>query len=206
MYTKQSTLWLFPLATAVAFHSPVSQHCGLAVNERCTKLSSSHRRKSWPVYAEPPSFPDRFGRWRFLQDLLDGDADENVANQVLYEVLRSYLAKPPTQSSDEDRIGSPDLTPELASKLEGTLAFSEENSLLILGEKSNMELIAGLESLLPDPQEEEDANKSVWDTVMEIHGRDLVQANEMDPTIEWRKLCLVARLLIHFDFLSAYMS
>jgi hypothetical protein len=72
-----------------------------------------------------------------------------------------------------------------------------------LGEESHGDgsMVELLEGLLPDPREDEDAHKSVWDTVIEIHGREMVQYNETNPSPEWKISSLVARLLINFDFI-----
>jgi hypothetical protein len=59
-----------------------------------------------------------------------------------------------------------------------------------------------LETLLPDPRENEDAHKGSWDTVLELHGREAVKINERKATPEWKAICMVARLLIYFDFMT----
>jgi hypothetical protein len=60
-----------------------------------------------------------------------------------------------------------------------------------------------LERLLPDPALDEDAAKGLWDTVIELHGRESVRINEQQKTMNWRTRCLIARVLIFYDFLSA---
>ena len=149
-----------------------------------------------------PTFADRFGKWKFLQDLLDGDIEGDVLHRVLYSVLSNYLNDPPAAASQDAAIGSPQLTPQLVTQLEKVLQTSTDGSIVVFVEDADDKVVQLLENLLPDPLEDEDAYKSAWDTVIEIHGRDMVKANEMNPTTEWRKLCLVARLLIHYDFLS----
>lgn len=149
-----------------------------------------------------PTFADRFGKWKFLQDLLDGDIEGDVIHRVLYSVLSNYLNDPPAAASQDAAIGSPQLTPQLVTQLEKVLQTSTDGSIVVFVEDADDKVVQLLENLLPDPLEDEDAYKSAWDTVIEIHGRDMVKANEMNPTTEWRKLCLVARLLIHYDFLS----
>jgi hypothetical protein len=59
-----------------------------------------------------------------------------------------------------------------------------------------------LERLLPDPALDEDASKGLWDTVIELHGRESVKINEQINTMNWRTRCLIARVLIFCDFLS----
>ncbi len=59
-----------------------------------------------------------------------------------------------------------------------------------------------IESLLPHPERDEDASKGLWDTIIELHGRESVKINERHRTIEWQTRCLIARLLIYYDFLT----
>jgi hypothetical protein len=154
------------------------------------------------LHAHVPSFDNRFKKWRFLQDLLDGDVDDNVVGELLLHVLDDYLNNQPGTTNDDTTTGSPELTPDLISKLHASIDALREDAGAALNDYSEAGAVSKLDELLPDPIEDEDAYKSAWDTVMEIHGQDMVRANETNPTLEWRKLCLVARLLIHFDFLS----
>jgi hypothetical protein len=56
---------------------------------------------------------------------------------------------------------------------------------------------------LPTPDDDEDAVKSLWDTVMELYGREAVKYQETkSSTLEWKITNTVSRLLIHFDFLT----
>jgi len=91
----------------------------------------------------------------------------------------------------------------------------------------NLDVLDRLEALLPDPIEDEDAHKGLWDTVIELHGREATKLDEQrrirrsqqhqspaavasegdnddddDDGQRWRACCLIARVLIHFDFLS----
>jgi hypothetical protein len=59
-----------------------------------------------------------------------------------------------------------------------------------------------LDALLPHPDDDEDAFKGLWDTVIEIHGREAVKIDEARGSLTWKSCCTLARLLIHFDFLS----
>jgi hypothetical protein len=59
-----------------------------------------------------------------------------------------------------------------------------------------------LERLLPHPEMDEDAFKGLWDTVIELHGRESVRINEQQNTMNWKTRCLIARVLIYYDFLS----
>jgi hypothetical protein len=73
---------------------------------------------------------------------------------------------------------------------------------------TTMSWIDWLEELLPNPQDDEDAYNSLWDVVMELHGREAVKddmKNSNDTsssTSNWTIRCLIVRVLIHFDFLT----
>jgi hypothetical protein len=149
-------------------------------------------------------FGDRFDRWSFLQDILEGDAQNDLVNQVLFQVLEGALKFPRPKSDQSDEAGSPagspEMTAELKGKIENVLAAATGGRVPALGNPENS-VIELLEELLPDPRDEEDASKSLWDIVMELHGNEMVKVNETNPTAEWKTACLVTRLLINFDFL-----
>lgn len=159
---------------------------------------------------------DRFGRWRFLQRLLEREADPEEVNRVLFAVLEGYLLHPRPKYRDTDETGSPELTPKLSDAIENFLdrgAVGRAVRALIPpspaeGEidgdspSPSVDVVELLEELLPDPDEDEDAHKGLWDTVMELHGREAVKQDEMAGEPSWRACCLVARVLINYDFLS----
>lgn len=141
---------------------------------------------------------DRYDRWRFLQNLLDAEVTSYEATAVLYAVLEGYLRKP--QYPEAKDKGSPQLTIELRLQIEEMLHNWRGKALLLtLDGKSDLQ--GRLELLLPDPEDDEDAHKSLWDTVTEIHGREAVKIDERIGSPEWKVCCLVARLLLHYDFL-----
>jgi hypothetical protein len=148
---------------------------------------------------------DRFDRWRLLQNLLDGEAKAGTVNQMLYYVLDGYLKYPRPKQEGSDETGSPELTAELRAKIETILEESANESIAAL---EDPECVPGrgfamlkLEGLLPDPLEEEEAFKSLWDVVIELHGREMVKIDESKATPQWKAWCLIARLFIHFDFI-----
>jgi hypothetical protein len=59
-----------------------------------------------------------------------------------------------------------------------------------------------LDQLLPNPEMDEDASKGLWDTVIELHGREAVKINERQQSIAWKTRCTITRVLIYYDFLS----
>lgn len=147
---------------------------------------------------------DRFDRWRFLQNLLDGEAKALTVNQMLYYVLDGYLKYPRPKQENSDETGSPELTAELRAKIEKILEESANESIAAMEDPECFPgrgfALLKLEDLLPDPQEEEEAFKSLWDVVIEIHGREMVKIDESKATPQWKARCLITRLFIHFDF------
>lgn len=147
---------------------------------------------------------DRFDRWKLLQNLLEAEADGQTINSILYHVLDGTLKYPRPKYANSDETGSPEITAELRFKIEAVLSSSSSQSVKALSSECTVEdeqVVSLLEGLLPDPEEEEDAFKGLWDTVIELHGREGVKINEGNPTEEWKVCCLVARVLLHYDFL-----
>jgi len=151
---------------------------------------------------------DRFDRWRFLQQLLAQEATPEDTNRVLYAVLEGYIKFPRPKYAGTDETGSPELSSELFSLIEELLDDSNDgriSALLPVGpdeDSCDEKVLDRLEKLLPDLDEDEDAFKGLWDTVMELHGREAVKIDSGEGCPLWRACSLIARVLIHFDFLS----
>lgn len=131
---------------------------------------------------------DRFDRWRFLQRVLDRDVDVGVVSQALLKVLDKSLKREDTDDADDNRTK---ITPDLRKKITNVIEDSG----------ASLNSFEALDALIPDMDEDEDACKSLWDTVMEIHGRESVKLNESEGTPEWKLACVQSRALLHFDFL-----
>jgi hypothetical protein len=156
---------------------------------------------------------DRFDRWRFLQKLLDEEVDPSDLVLVLLAVLQTFL-NDPNSTDDAEESSSPVLTKDLRAIIESVLEDSTAHAIQqLLSAKSVLptqldverpaEILARLEQLLPDPIDEEDASKGLWDTVIELHGRESVKINERDGgTTSWKTYCLIARILLYYDFLT----
>ncbi|MGK3739591.1 MAG: hypothetical protein ACI90V_006438 [Bacillariaceae sp.] len=174
---------------------------------------------------------DRFDRWKFLQEFLDGDASSDVVNIILYRVLDGALKYPrPTgRSEDNNSISTNnnngvitevvveqevvEMLIEVKENIKQLLSdYSTEGKIPIVGSSidddgnntTTVLLFERLEKLIPDPIENEDDFKSAWDTLLEIHGRESVKINEnqIPKSMEWKIATVVTRLLIHFDFLQ----
>jgi hypothetical protein len=148
---------------------------------------------------------DRFGRWRFLQKLLDEEANEDDVNRIIFLVLDGYLKFPRPTYGTTSETGSPELTVERRQLIEQILEGCILGTVPALGGadgvQSGEDTLSQLEPLLPDPAEDEDAFKGLWDTVIEVNGRESVKIGETNPTPGWRAVCLVARVIIYYDFL-----
>lgn len=143
---------------------------------------------------------DRFSRWRWLQKLLDEETDPSETNKVLFQVLSVYLKFP-----SEDGEASPELTTSRRTNIQYLLQNARGDIIEAVSEfteLSDSSIYEDLEKILPDPEREEDAFKSLWDIVMELHGRESVKFNEREGREEWRMRCVVARVLLFYDFLS----
>ncbi|CAB9504634.1 expressed unknown protein [Seminavis robusta] len=140
---------------------------------------------------------DRFDRWKFLQELLDDLEEDDDTEELLCAVLKEYPL-------DKKNDGVPIATSEqkqIVRDLVATAAEEEQDppKIRVL---TNDEILRQVEALIPDPQEDEDGFKSAWDAVLEIHGQEMVKVNEEAATARWKALCIVARVLIHYEFLS----
>jgi len=151
---------------------------------------------------------DRFDRWKFLQDFLDGDASPDIVNVVLYRVLESVLKYPRPNGRAEGGENNYDnkgvveedevveMTMEVKENLEQIVSeYSTEGRIPIVSltridmrvcddEKKTLQqlqqsvILEQLEKLLPDPIENEEDHKSAWDTIIEIHGRESIKIDE----------------------------
>lgn len=96
---------------------------------------------------------------------------------------------------------------------DGNVAQQEQRQI----DKVAESILSQIEQLLPDPIEDEEAYKSSWDVVIDLYGRESVRVNEEGlqreiegatgdglsaENLQWRTLCAVGRVLIHYDFLT----
>jgi hypothetical protein len=145
---------------------------------------------------------DRFGRWRFLQRLLDGEVSAHDATELLVAVLHNSLTASQTKEGSD---GNVELSTEQRNRLQafldrmgdGNASIFEQGQLVV-----DPSQVDQLDALLPDMDSDEDAYKGLWDTVIELHGREAVKIDESNRSPTWTACCLTARLLIHYDFLS----
>lgn len=141
-------------------------------------------------------FEDRFSRWRFLQQVLDEESDEHQTNLILGQVLRKYL----DTSGD---AAAPEHTQDRLSAVQAVTNLALPDGSIPVLPQCDSRLLDMLQSTLPDQQEEEEAYRSNWDMVMEIHGREAVKVDEQAGAASWKTCCLVARVLLFYDFLTS---
>jgi hypothetical protein len=170
---------------------------------------------------------ERFDRWRFLQQLLDEEIPPTVTNQLLYHVLQHYVnvkENLPSSSDSSSSLASPERTALRLQRITDILKNCDTGTTINSSVKQPPPFIPllclpddvddnnnnqhkhefwihALEDILPDPIEEEDAYKGTWDTVIELHGREAVKYNQLNPSTSWQANCLAARILIYYDFL-----
>jgi hypothetical protein len=169
------------------------------LNESSTSTSTAIRERL--------GLHDRFGRWRWLQKLLDEEANEDDVNRIIFLVLDSYLKFPRPTYGSTTETGSPELTADRRQMIEQLLEGCSLGTVPALGDdadgaQSREDMHRQLEPLLPDPMEDEDGFKGNWDTVMELNGRGSVQINERNGEPGWKAVCLVSRVIIYYDFLT----
>lgn len=144
---------------------------------------------------------EQFSRWRFLQELLEGEVEHRDANELLHCVLMAYLNSHPSQRGN----GSPVLCDATITTINLVLA-KDANSIPVLQQECKAAddtiLLSHLESILPDPNENKDACDGIWDTVVGLHGWESVNVNRQARCKDWHARCIVARVLIWFDFLQ----
>ena len=199
------------------------RHINVFAQER-QDVSQRQTASSRPCVVERLDLGEQFNRWKLLQQLLEAEADAADINEVLFRVMRSFLDVPrPLKIKDANGITrsntSPlindekkrliqsllDLasedsdTPEIDSDIRSVPAFTGGTDCVA----ASNDVLDIIEKLLPDPMEDEDAHKTCWDIVMEMHGKEAVRSEEMEGSNEWRARCAVARVLIHYDFLEA---
>jgi hypothetical protein len=168
--------------------------------------SRLYASSSSSVVSERLGLDDRFGRWRYLQELLDQESIKEETNKILYVVLDGYLKFPRPNFEESEATGSPELTPERRAAIEVLLSYAENGSIPALIDDmdelpANDLVLKQLEKVLPDPSEDEDGMKGAWDIVLALHGMEGVKFNEQNPMPEWKACCLIARVLLYHDFL-----
>lgn len=141
-----------------------------------------------------------FSRWKFLQDTMEDDiASENV-NEILYLVLKSFIDNPrETQILTEEQIN---VLEEELFQIEDNIGFI---SVLPLGGEYNEDhekTLKLLDTLQPDPVENEDDFRSCWDILVEIYGREATKFAQKSEDIEFKHRSNAVRLLLHYDFLT----
>mmetsp|Transcript_13957 Transcript_13957/g.23196 ORF Transcript_13957/g.23196 Transcript_13957/m.23196 type:complete len:220 (-) Transcript_13957:109-768(-) len=147
---------------------------------------------------------DNFNRWKYMQNLLDEELEAQDVNQILFVLLDNYMNAP--SGGDPADSSAPERTVELLEIIEGLLQY-ERSSIPAVKDPDcqpgdDEQALIEIEKLLPDPVEKEDAAKGAWDTVSELHGRTSLAYNEREGRPAWNVVCMVARVMIYFEFLT----
>jgi len=140
-----------------------------------------------------------------MQNLLDEELPAEDVNEVVFLLLDNYL-----KEEDDEDLNAPERSDELLAVLNKVLDYEEEiEGKRIIPVVKNPGCLPGdgalldkIKELLPDPVENEDAHNSGWDTVREIHGEAAVRYSNIEGRAEWNVVCLVARLITYFNFLT----
>jgi hypothetical protein len=153
------------------------------------------------------SLADRFGRWRYLQKILDGGASPRDAASIVIIVLERYIGNKnlqcATESSESMKSSIKDFIMNKEDSLKQLKSILDPISFDIEWSPSARNVIQeNLTKLLPDPLEDEDAIKGLWDTIIELHGREAVKIDEKHGAEGWRSKSIITQILIYFDFLS----
>jgi hypothetical protein len=151
------------------------------------------------------SLTTRFDRWKFLQQTLEGETFPLDVNRVLYFTLKPWH----TNRVQYELSSSPQLSSRQYESLKMLMDIHDDTGMieaLVLDHgfyqsEQVSTTLKLLETLHPDPQEDEDAFKSCWDLVVELYGKEATKVAERNGDIDWKVRCSVVRLLIHFDFL-----
>jgi hypothetical protein len=219
-----------PVIVTSKINSYAEQSCTLSsrsptrrIDLSMTSLGMSNSDSETQIVSIPfDGSDDRFDRWKFFQALLEGDhPSSDVVNIVLYRVLEGVLkySRPSGGRDTQDSEDTIEMTAQVKEKIEGILAdYSAEGRVKAVmtmsndnndedyekAEKEVLAILEQLEGILPDPVEDEEDFKSLWDTIIELHGREAVKFNQSQNPVplDWKIANTVSRVLLHYDFLT----
>jgi len=174
-------------------------------------LRQSASNTNEPDVIERLDLSSTFSRWTFLQNTLEEEIEQQDVNEVLYKVLKSFYDNPrPLKTEDGYTNPTPTLT-EVQRVLLVDVLFQIQNGVGVIlalptnGEEYGEEFIntlEHLETLQPDPIENEDDFKSCWDILVEMYGREATKMAQKNGDVEFKFRSSIVRLLMHFDFLT----
>lgn len=147
----------------------------------------------------------RFDRWKFLQTILEGEVDADDCNQIIFQILQSHLNHSSTPLVSLKQEQKSNLMDELFRCNENgdgvviALAHDLDSGIVTVGSDK---VWSALETILPNPEDDEDAFKCGWDLVVEMYGREATKFSQKSGGPLWKAYADIVRLLIHLDFLS----
>lgn len=204
------------LSLAVAFFS-VGVHSfvglstyGLPKLQKSMPVTSFNRNEVWlwkrgqiRVGLSPELvFEDRFDRWRFLQDILDNEVENDLLEETLFRLFQGVLQRRKPRDAPIEDILPGEISIGEWEKLKDVMTKARDEKIALPADDLAGEILPLLEGLLPTEDENKDAFKSVWDIVAQIHGEELTKVREAEGAPDWVTVCVVARLLVHYDFLD----
>jgi hypothetical protein len=150
---------------------------------------------------------DNFNRWKYMQNLLNEELVGDDVNQVVYFLLKSYHNRASRKLSGvEDIVDlSPEPRAENLERLSSILSLYCNGIIPVLDEKGSPgdpEVLCLIEFLLPSLEENEDAYRGTWDTILELHGKAAVTALEGQGEASWKTAIVVAKVMIYYGFLG----
>ena len=145
----------------------------------------------------------RFDRWKFLQDILEGDVNADDINQIVYQILQSNMnhsSSPLKVLNEEEKLEIIDRLFRYNENGEGiVLALIHNDNMVIMGSDKVWDTLKGL---LPTMEEDEESFKCGWDLIVELYGREATKISQKSGNPLWNAYADIVRLLIYLDFLS----
>jgi hypothetical protein len=201
----------------VSLSALVHHSCGFGITRQrhggvVTPVRISQTRRYLSNELTPPAssnsiverldLTDNFNRWKYMQNLLDEELEADDVNPILYLLLFNYKT---AGRVDPDDSSAPERTVALLDLVDRILLEYDDNKSIPALQDPDCqpgEALFLIEKLLPDPLDKEDASKGAWDTVGELHGKTAMASNEREGRPEWKAVCMVARVMIYFEFLT----
>mmetsp|Transcript_10127 Transcript_10127/g.11598 ORF Transcript_10127/g.11598 Transcript_10127/m.11598 type:complete len:232 (-) Transcript_10127:86-781(-) len=198
-FTSPSNYYFHRLAR----HTQTKQRSSLPASQTTNDDNISISQNS--AVLERLDLTEQIDRWLYLQDLLEGDAKGEDTNEILFSVINSFLDYPPPRKFTDEEGENIILEDSHVETMENLVSI-DGCSIQALKDPDckagELIVVNALEGLLPGEFENNDAYKSLWDMMEQLHGREAVGQSKASDGPNWDARCVVARVLIYFDFLQ----